>query len=144
MEQLPPRRRTRDRRSRGMRGPGVLPRRPGRPEGRSRRERFDALVLDVVQSLDERWHDRLGLVEYVVEEAPLVPIGGDGPVVPLASVVPGSGTRPARLVVFRQPVERRSDGPEATRALVLTVVIEQLAELLGIPPHEVDPRYPED
>jgi hypothetical protein len=29
-------------------------------------------------------------------------------------------------------------------ALVLTVVVEQVAELLGIPPEDVDPRYAED
>ena len=28
--------------------------------------------------------------------------------------------------------------------MVLTVVVEQVAELLGIDPSQVDPRYPDD
>lgn len=127
-----------------MRGPAVLPRVPGTPETRTARERFDAVVLDVVSALDARWHDRLGLVEYAVEDMPLVPADWQDAPVPLASLVRGSGTSPTRLVVFRRPVEHRADGPEATRALVLAVVVEQLADLLGVEPHEVDPRYPED
>lgn len=127
-----------------MRGPGVVPRVPGTPAGRTGKERFDALVLDVVRTLDARWHDRLGLVEYAVEDTPLVPADwGDEPV-PLASLVRGTGASPTRLVVFRRPIERRSESFETTRALVLAVVVEQLAELLGLDPHEVDPRYPED
>ena len=44
----------RDRRGRGMRGPGVVPRRPGRPELPTRRERFDDPALAIVTSIDKR------------------------------------------------------------------------------------------
>ena len=50
-----PRSRVRDRRGRGMRGPGILPADPGTPALRTARQRFDQLVLDVVTPLDERW-----------------------------------------------------------------------------------------
>ena len=56
-----------------MRGPGVLPRQPGVPELPTTRERFDELVLDLVKDLDQRWSDRLGLVEYAVEDTPVIP-----------------------------------------------------------------------
>lgn len=135
------RRSTRDRRGRGMRGPGVLPRRPGTPELRTDRERFDAVVLEIVTEVDRRWHDRLGLVEYAVEEAPMVPDDWSSSTVPLSSLIRGSGATSSRLVLFRRPIEHRCESREELRALVFTVVVEQVAELLGIPAEDVDPRY---
>jgi predicted Zn-dependent protease with MMP-like domain len=127
-----------------MRGPGVLPRRPGQPELRSRRERFDQLVLDVVTEIDARWQDRLGLVEYAVEDAPLIPDDWSTTTVPLSSLVRGSGAKPTRLVLFRRPIEHRAETRDDLEALVLTVVVEQVAELLGIDAEQVDPRYGSD
>jgi predicted Zn-dependent protease with MMP-like domain len=127
-----------------MRGPGVLPRRPGRPELRTRRERFDDLALSIVTEVDQRWQDRLGLVEYAVEDAPQIPDDWDSDIVPLASLVRGSGATPARLVLFRRPIEHRCETRSELEALVLTVVVEQVAELLGIDAELVDPRYDSD
>jgi predicted Zn-dependent protease with MMP-like domain len=124
-----------------MRGPGVLPRQPGVPELPTARERFDELVLDVVTDIDKRWSDRLGLVEYAVEDAPLIPDDWDSPHVPLSSLVRGTGARPTRLVLFRRPIEHRCETRADLAAMVLTVLVEQVAELLGIDAEEVDPRY---
>jgi predicted Zn-dependent protease with MMP-like domain len=124
-----------------MRGPGVLPRQPGVPELPTPRERFDELVLDVVTDLDRRWSDRLGLVEYAVEDAPRIPDDWDSPHVPLSSLVRGTGARPTRLVLFRRPIEHRCETRADLAAMVLTVLVEQVAELLGIDAEDVDPRY---
>lgn len=126
-----------------MRGPGVLADPPGTPFLPTRRERFDALVLAVVTELDQRWRDRLGAVEYAVEEAPVLPDDWDAPHVPLAAVVPGPGGRSTRLVVFRRPIEHRCGSRVELEALVLRVVVEELAELLGVAAEDVDPRYPD-
>ena len=146
MEDSPAARSRRDRRGRGTRGPAALGHpdfgRP--PHPRSRRESFDSLVLDIVTQIDERWSDRLGLVEYAVEDTPQLPDDWESETVPLSSLVRGSGARPTRLVVFRRPLEHRAADRVELEAMVLTVVVEQVAELLGIPPSEVDPRYPED
>ncbi len=123
-----------------MRGPAVMPRRPGRPERPTPRERFDALVLEVVTAIDARWSARLGLVEYAVEDTPLVPDDWEG-TVPLSSLVRGSGAQPTRLVLFRRPIEHRCETRSDLEALVLTLVVEQVAELLGIDAEDVDPRY---
>lgn len=142
------RRSGRDRHGRGLRGPAVLasswgPRaRPPRP--RSPRERFDRIVVDLVADLDERWSSRLGLVEYAVEDVPAIPDDWDSGTVPLSALVPGSGSTPTRLVLFRRPLEHRAADRIDLEAMVLTVLVEQLAELLGIPPADVDPRYPQD
>ena len=127
-----------------MRGPGVLPTDPGTPALRTRRERFDDLVLGIVTEVDRRWQDRLGLVEYAVEDTPQVPDDWDSPTVPLASLVRGTGGDPTRLVLFRRPIEHRCETRGDLEALVLTLVVEQVAELLGIDASEVDPRYEGD
>ncbi len=127
-----------------MRGPGVFPRVPGRPELRTARERFDQLALGIVTEIDSRWQDRLGLVEYAVEDAPQIPDDWDSQTVPLASLVRGSGATPSRLVIFRRPIEHRCESRADLEAMVLTVVVEQVAELLGIDAAEVDPRYDSD
>lgn len=127
-----------------MRGPGVLPTDPGTPALRTRRERFDDLVLGIVTEVDGRWQDRLGLVEYAVEDTPQVPDDWDSPTVPLSSLVRGTGGDPTRLVLFRRPIEHRCETRSDLEALVLTLVVEQVAELLGIDASEVDPRYEGD
>jgi len=124
-----------------MRGPGVVPRVPGRPELLTRRERFDDLALGIVTEIDARWADHLGLVEYAVEDTPLVPDDWQLDDVPLASLVRGSGATPTRLVLFRRPIEHRCESRTELEDMVLMVVVEQIAELLGIEPERVDPRY---
>ena len=127
-----------------MRGPAVLPERPGVPAGRTARERFDDLVLSVVADVESRWSDRLGLVEYAVEDIPTLPDDWQADRVPLSSLIRGSGSRPTRLVLFRRPIEHRCETRGDLEAMVLTVLVEQVAELLGLPPEDVDPRYQAD
>lgn len=126
-----------------MRGPAVLPGplSPTPPLPRSRREVFDRVVLDVVSEIDERWSERLGLVEYAVEDSPQVPDDWGTDRVPLSSLIRGSGSTATRLVLFRRPIEHRAADRADLEAMVLTLVVEQVAELLGIPASEVDPRY---
>ena len=133
----------RDRRGRGSRGAPVLagPLTPqGVPLVRTRRDRFDALVLDIVADLEARWSDELGPVEVAVEETPLLPDDWSAATVPLASVVRGQDAAP-RLVLFRRPIEARAETASDLSALVLTVLVEQVSELLGRRPEDVDPRY---
>ena len=127
-----------------MRGPATIPG-PLSPRGvprvRNVREEFDGLVLSVVRELEKRWKEDLGRIEFAVEETPLLPDDWHADTVPLASVVKGSGSTPTRLVVFRRPIELRCDTKADLSALVFTVLVEQLSELLGLPPEEIDPRY---
>ena len=125
-----------------MRGPAVLSPVPGRPVLPTRRDVFDRIVLDVAGDLESRWSQRLGLVEYGVEDTPQVPDDWDVEHrVPLSSLVRGQGTRPTRLVMFRRPVEHRAADRAELEVLVRTVMVEQVAELLGLPPEDVDPDW---
>ena len=114
------------------------------PEHRTPGERFDELVLAIVTEVDERWSDRIGLLEYAVEDAPLIPDDWHPETVPLSSLVRGTRGSPSRLVLFRRPIEHRAATRSELETLVLTVVVEQVAELLGVEPEVVDPRYRRD
>jgi hypothetical protein len=116
----------------------------GVPAARSPKAAFDAIVLAVVADLEERWHAELGLVEFAVEETPMVPDDWEADTVPLASLVRGTGSTPTRLVLFRRPIELRSATRGDLTAMVLTVLVEQVSELLGRPPDEIDPRYDQE
>jgi hypothetical protein len=45
------------------------------------------------------------------------------------------------VVVYRRPVEARSQGHGDLAPMVHEVVVEQVAQLLGLTPEQVDPRY---
>ena len=137
-----------------MRGP-LAP--PAVPISRSRAQTFDDLVLDAVEALEGRWGDQLRGVEFAVEDVPAVPLDGapsydDGVIadetaggaVPLGRLLPPvvdpkGQTSPARIVVYRRPLEARAVDRLDLADLVHDVVVDQVARLLGMDPDEVDP-----
>lgn len=127
----------RDRHGRGVRGP-LAP--PDSPATVSRAKRFDDYVLESVERLDRRWQEQLRRVEYAVEDVPSLD-DWDRDWVPLARAFTAVGALPPRIVVYRRPIESRVAGPRQLRALIHDVVVEQVAELLGVEPDEVDPAY---
>ncbi|MEE1795289.1 metallopeptidase family protein [Streptomyces sp. BE308] len=128
-----PRPRRRDRHGRGMRGP-VAP--PQVPLSASRGETFRDLVQDSVERLERRW-PQLAEVDFVVLDVP----GTPEETVPLGSALSASKGQPAQIVVYRRPVEIRTKSRDERALLVHEVVVEQVAELLGLAPESVDPRY---
>ena len=125
-----------------MRGPAfgtgpLVPR--GVPARKSRGEQFDDIALRVMRAVVAPWADRLGDVELAVEEVPVIPAGWSERTVPLASYVEGTPTAGRRLVLFRRPLEHRAETLIDLESLLLTVVVEQLAEVLGLPPEDVHP-----
>ena len=135
--------RARDRRGRGMRGPAFAPGAPAGtvPAQRSRRDRFELVAVDVMADVESRWVEELASLELAVEDIPLLPPTWRAPRVPLASLVPATAARPARLVLYRRPLEHRAESRSDLDALVLTVVVEQLADYLGVPAEDVHPDY---
>ena len=129
---------------------------PSLPLSRTRSQQFDDRVLDAVEHLEQRWSKELDGVEFAVEEVPAVdrpdapaPYDGydsevleDGSV-PLARLIPGhradGQSYPPRIVLYRRPLEARAIDPVDLDDLVHDVVIEQVANLLGMHPDELDP-----
>lgn len=131
-----------------MRGPAVAP--PGsggtyaalrHPLQRTAGERFDAIAVSFMRELWRRWPEELGEVELGVEEVPLLPDTWHGDSVPLSTYVAAHGHTPARLVLLRRPIEHRTEHSAELRTVILTVLIDQVAEILGIDPDDVHPGY---
>jgi len=115
-------------------------------------------VLAAVAQLEPRWEAELSGVEFAVEEVPFDDLPADGVAsdspdpVPLARLDPAWAdtgdparpARPARIVLYRRPLLARADGEDELSDLVLDVVIEEFARLLGIDPQAIDPGYSED
>ena len=97
--------------------------------------------MDVMNDVESRWTDQLAPVELAVEDIPVLPHTWVAPRVPLASLVPATTVTPPRLVLFRRPLEHRAESRADLEALVLTVVVEQLADYLGVPAEDVHPDY---
>jgi predicted Zn-dependent protease with MMP-like domain len=131
------RRRRRDRRGRGLRGP-LLP--GDLPGARSRAEQFDELVVAELTRVLRRFSTELDDLDVLVDEVP----PADGEEVRLFRTTRAAEGRPARLVVHRRPVEARGRGTRAREDLVHDVVVEGVAELLGLSPEEVDPDHDGD
>ncbi|MGH4008297.1 MAG: metallopeptidase family protein [Pseudonocardiaceae bacterium] len=146
-----PLRKRRDRRGRGVRGllfPSTL------PAARSRSQRFDAIVLDALEPIEERWHTELERLDVAVDEVPEITncdpttvtwgsdVVEDGKV-PLARLVPagvdraGLPTR-ARIVLYRRPLETRAQDSGDLADLVHEVLVEQVASYLGVDPDIID------
>ena len=137
--------RRRDRHGRGLRG-RLVP--PGVPLYRSRAQQFDDLVLEAVARLELRWESELSGVEFAVQEIPdSGGVGDDG--VPLAQIIRGAAdasdpAHPAgapRIVLFRRPLLARAEDEDELSDLVFDVVVEEVAEILGVDPETVDPGY---
>lgn len=108
----------------------------------TRSERFDDLVLDSAARLEKSWGKAFPPLELAVEAVPPSdPAPWEHAEVALGRLFPAEGGRPARVVVYRRPVETRVEGTRELALLVAEVVTEQVASLLGVDPQELDPRF---
>lgn len=123
---------------------------------RSRSQRFDALVLDALEPIEQRWHTELTQLDIAVDEVPEIQatsvdtVVWDNDVVvdanvPLARLVPagvdrrGLPTR-ARIVLYRRPLEARARSSAELAHLLHDVLVEQVAAYLGLDPGVIEGR----
>ena len=138
MTRAPRRPRRQDRRGRGLRGP-LLP--TDVPGWRTRSQRFDEIVLDCIEGLPVRFRKHVARIEFGVEDVPPNdPAPWERGEVPLSRVFPADRGLPTRIVLYRRPIEARSEQPGDLVDLVHSVVVEQVAHALGVPPSDLDPR----
>jgi predicted Zn-dependent protease with MMP-like domain len=116
------------------------------PLFRTKSEIFDDLVLDTVEGLERQYGRELAGVEFAVEDVPPDLNVYDSDVledgeVPLARLLPGNAGRPstpARIVLYRRPLEFRAIDNEDLADLIHDVIVEQVANLLGVDPEDID------
>lgn len=137
---------TRDRHGRGPRGI-LLP--PGLPGALTRSQRFDQLVLRAVAEIVDHL-PAVADIEIAVEDVPhSTPAQWESPGVPLGRAFPAQRSRrlPARVVCYRLPIQARCHTPSELRECIAWVVVENVANLLALPPSEVAPpgwNFPTD
>ncbi|WP_420180518.1 metallopeptidase family protein [Paenarthrobacter sp. TA1.8] len=134
------RRRRRNRHGRGLRGELMLPNLPG---FRTRSERFDDMVLDSAERLQDMWGKQLDGVLFAVDEIPpnLEQLVATGNTAPMGSYIPGGRGEAPMITVYRRVVEQGAATREELQDLVHDVVVEYTAEMLGVPPETLDPVY---
>lgn len=111
-------------------------------------------MLEALEPIDERWHAEIDRLDIAVDEVPEVTdcnpttvswgsdVVEDGNV-PLALLVPagvdraGLPTR-ARIVLYRRPLETRAQDSGGLSDLVHEVLVEQVANYLGLDPDVID------
>ena len=138
----------RDRHQRGMRGP-LAP--PNSVAGRAlRRDRPVARAEFFVQSLSESLAritaaapEALVGVEVGLEDVPDM-AGQWSTRVPLAAAQEATPTTPARIVVYRRPLEHRATTRRQLRSLIHGTLVEQVSALTGIPVERLDPDDEDD
>ncbi len=136
----------RDRHGRGIRG-SLAP--AGVPLTVSRSERFDEYVLDAVEQVERAvlasplLVEQMALVEYGIEEVPpdavLAAAESGAEPLSLGRTEPAATGTPARVVLYRRPIELRTPDLRDRAALVHELLVEHLAELLGVGIDELDP-----
>jgi predicted Zn-dependent protease with MMP-like domain len=124
------------------------------PAAKTRAERFDAMVLEALEPIEQRWGSELTDLDLAVDDGPEVDETSPDEVVwqagvladvgvPLAQLVP-AGVDPeglpsrARIVLYRRPLEARARGGADLADLLHEVLVEQVAEYLNIEPDAVD------
>jgi predicted Zn-dependent protease with MMP-like domain len=121
---------------------------------KNRAQRFDDMVLEALEPIEDRWGDELTELDLAVDMVPEIeqtdPDATSWPPevvedlgVPLAQLVPagvdgrGLPTR-ARIVLYRRPLEARCrDGIDLVD-LLHEVLIEQIACYLGVEPDSLE------
>jgi predicted Zn-dependent protease with MMP-like domain len=127
------------------------------PAARSRAEQFDALVLEAFEPIETRWAERITELDIAVDDVPelgdlqprreLAPEWDEAVTadreVPLARLAEagmddrGTPTR-ARVVLYRRPLEARAEDHLELAGLVHDVLVEQVAQYLGVDPDTID------
>jgi len=122
-----------------MRGP-LAP--SGGPTQPSRADVFDDIVLSAVERLEEWLPDEIDSIEFQVADVPPpedLLTAWEGRQVPLAGA---RGGEIPHIVFYRRPIELRAETDEDIINLVQQVLAEQVADMLGVYPEDIDPGYP--
>ncbi|MFC7580162.1 metallopeptidase family protein [Schaalia naturae] len=130
----------RDPHGRGLRGPLLD---PGLPGWRSRRERFDELVADLVDEFSQRW-PAVSSIEFGIEDVPPSdPAPWETHSAVMARIFPADRRRGLadRIVVYRLPILQRSPSEAGAEDLTRRLLADRISHVLVIPPDELDEGF---
>lgn len=127
----------RDRHGRGPRGPVFV---PGVPAWRTRRERFDEMVADLVQDFIRRW-PVVSSIEFAMEDVPPSdPAEWEDHTFVLARLFPSDRRRGLadRIVLYRVPLEQRAARGAELEDLVRSLLIDRISRVVAVSPEDLD------
>lgn len=101
------------------------------------RQCFDDLVVTLVAAITARWPAELAEVEFATEDLPPHPTEWSHEPVSFGCLIRPGKDRSARIVVFRRPIELRAKTRIERLALVHEVLLEHVADLLGVDPKDL-------
>jgi predicted Zn-dependent protease with MMP-like domain len=101
------------------------------------RRQFDEMVLDALGSIERRIGRSLDGLEVAVEDVPPTDPAPWESQVALGRLFPAEGALPARVVVYRRPLETRAGSAAELASMVHEVLAEQVASMLGLDPDDV-------
>ncbi len=136
----------RDRHERGIRGPMALPNpltgRPVNfPSAPKPAQYFSACLLESVRHIEQTCPKALLGVDVGVDEVPTTELNYSlNDSVPLAAALQADRGQPAKIVLFRRPLERRVTSRNELKCLIHRTLVEQLAALTGLPMRAIDPK----
>lgn len=132
----------RDRHGRGIRGPLAAPSPYGparrRPGAANRAEAFVDSVSEAINRVELSCPEALVGIDIGVEDVPGAHTT-DGRV-PLAAATEATAVFPARIVIYRRPLEHRAATRRGLRILVHRTLVEQLSALTGRTVSDIDPQ----
>ena len=120
------------------------------PISASPADRFDRIASEAVEHVEHRWRAQLANVEFAVDLVPAADVaagqpGMDGAIesagVLLAQILPGPARGPTHIVLYRKPIELRARNVDDLEDLVHDVVVQVIANYLGLEPDVVDPGF---
>lgn len=104
----------------------------------TRSQAFDDLVLEAAARLEPALGTRHAGTEFAVEDVPPSdPAPWETPSVLLGRLFPAQGRLPARIVLYRRPIEARAVDPAERALLVEEILAEHVAALLGVSPEDL-------
>jgi predicted Zn-dependent protease with MMP-like domain len=121
-----------------MRGPVSLP----NPLTRTRlidrptaEGQFADYIAQTVARVAADCPQALARIDIGYEDVPVA--AGD---VPLATATSATPERNGQVVLYRRPLEHRAASQSDLRRLVRLTIVEQLAAITGLSPHQIDPE----
>lgn len=130
----------RNRHGRPVRGVMLSPYTPG---WKTRREEFDLMIVESVKRL-RHFYPKVDRIEFAVEEVPSadpLPWEQEWAVLGRSFQAQRGIRKNARIVLYRLPISSRCSSKSELSELVYSVLLENLSNLLGIPPSQLDPNW---
>lgn len=113
-----------------------------RPLYRTKSGQFDKAVNRQTERLKQNWPSLMKNVEIAIEDVPpFDPLAWEKTAVPAGICYPAEGRFKARIVLFRLPIQNRTDTFGELCAFVRDELVSGLAELYNMYPEDIDPDW---